>query len=181
MKKSVLYIVAIFLSALLITGASNAQNLLLTSVIKSENILDTFARENNFAKSATSALPLEAVNSKVLKDFNRNYKDAKNVKWFNAGKGTIACFKEKDIQTRVVYYPNGRRLHTLMTYGESELSDNLKSRIKEKYAKYSVTCVTEVHEGDKVFYFINIETSKDFKQLIAYLDEIWVHKQFQKQ
>ena len=169
------------LSALLITGNLNAQKNLLRAAVNLEIMSDTNAREENVAESAPRGLAPEAVNTRALKDFNRNYKNATNVHWYNAGKGTVAIFKENSKQTRVVYYPNGRWLHTLFTYGESELSDNLKSIIKNKYPKYSITAITEVHEGDKVFHFINLENDKDYKQLIAYLDEVWIHKQFKKQ
>ena len=178
MKKLFLSYVPILVTALLLTGHVNAQkNMSKASGTNSQSMVSETSLTGN---------PLEGgspkdFNIKAIKNFNRNYKDATNVSWYKSGKLTVAYFKEDDKQTRVIYFPNGRWLHTMISYDERKLSDDIRYMVKDNYNKYAITWITEVHENDKVFYFINVEKDKDFKQLIAYEDKIWVHTQFKKQ
>lgn len=120
------------------------------------------------------------INSKALKSFNRNYKTSANVNWAISGELIQASFKEDGKQNRVFYRPNGRWFRTIITYDETLLKRYIKSLVKRNYWKYDITTVTEVHEGGMDCYFINIETAKDFKQVIVYDGEVFVHKEYTK-
>jgi hypothetical protein len=121
------------------------------------------------------------VNSKALKSFSRNFKTSAEVKWSTSGDMIQAYYKENGKQSRVFYNPKGRWVRTIVTYDESQLNKYIKSLVKRDYWKYDISCVIEAREGAMHCYFINIETAKDFKQLIVYDGEVFVHQEFQKQ
>lgn len=122
-----------------------------------------------------------AVNSKALKNFARNYKTSADVKWTTSNDMIQAYYNEKGKQSRVFYNPKGKWMRTIVTYDETLLNKSVKSLVKRDFWKYDITCVIEAREGSLHCYFINIETAKDFKQLIVYDGEVFVHQEFQKQ
>jgi len=175
MKKLLLSPVLFLLSAVLIAGNLKAQkNLASASAPNSEA---------NGANPSTeiSKSNLKDINVRSINDFNRNYKNAANVQWHKSGEVTTASFKDNDRITRVMYLPDGRWLHTMISYDESQLPDDVKNMVERKFRKFTIHSVTEIHERDMVFYHINIENDKYYKQLIAYQDEVWVQNQYKKQ
>ena len=175
MKKLLLSPVLFLLSAVLIAGNLKAQkNLAGASVTNSE------ATSANPSTEISKAAPKD-INVRSINDFNRNYKNAANVQWHKTGEVTTASFNENGRITRVMYLPDGRWLHTMISYDKSQLPDDVKSQVERSFRKYTIHSVTEIHERDMVFYHINIENDKYFKNLIAYQDAVWVHNQFRKQ
>lgn len=122
-----------------------------------------------------------AINKKAIKSFNRKYSTKAPVKWFASGDMQEAYFVEDGKQNRVYYKPNGTWFRTLTSYDGSILDSDIKSLVMQKFNKYEITNVTEVHEGTMHAYFVNIDAPKEFKQLIVYEGEVWVHQQFRKQ
>jgi hypothetical protein len=122
-----------------------------------------------------------AINQKAIKSFNRNYSTKAAVKWLDLGNMQEAYFVDNGKQNRVYYKPNGRWFRTLTSYDGSLLNSDIKSLVMHNFSNYEITTVTEVHEGIMHAYFVNIETAKDFKQVIVYEGEVWVHKQYRKQ
>ena len=121
------------------------------------------------------------INKKAIKSFNRKYSTTASVKWFDFGNMQEAYFVENGKQNRVYYKPNGRWFRTITSYDESLLNSDIKSLVMQNFSNYDITTVTEVHEGIMDAYFVNIETAKDFKQVIVYEGEVWVYKQYRKQ
>ena len=122
-----------------------------------------------------------AINKKAIKSFNRNYSTTAPVKWFSSEKMQEAYFVEGGKQNRVYYKPNGKWFRTLTSYEGSLLNSEIKSLVMQNFSNYEITNVTEVHEGIMHAYFVNIDAAKEFKQLIVYEGEVWVHQQFRKQ
>ena len=123
---------------------------------------------------------LSNINSKAIRNFSKHYKHATNVYWSNQGKVITASFKEKGIQHTVFYLKNGRWLHTFIRYDATHLNDEVKSLVTNTYKNFDIAWVTEVHEGNMVSYFINIESPKEIKVVIAYDGTVAVYKEFKK-
>ena len=132
-------------------------------------------------ESASSPTDASNINAKAIKSFNRNFRTSATVRWFDQGDLIQANFVDNAKQHRVFYRPNGKWFRTLITYQPQLLNSHIASLVKENYSNYEIKCVTEVEEGMMHCYFINIETAKDFKQVIVYQDEVFVHQQFKKQ
>lgn len=136
------------------------------------------------APKIESPAPAEAenaVNSKALKSFNRHFRTSADVKWSTSGEMLQAYFNENGKQSRVFYNPKGKWVRTLITYDKTKLSKSVSSLVNRDYWKYDITCVIEAREAGLHCYFINVEHGKDFKQLLVYDGEVFVHQEFQKQ
>lgn len=161
--------------------SSIAAAFLLTLSLQSEP-----ANSQTSMKYVTPAEPeakpeTSGINKKAIKSFGRDYATTAPVKWFDFGNMQEAYFVEDGKQNRVYYKPNGRWFRTLTSYDGSLLESDIKSLVTQNFRNYQITNVTEVREGIMLAYFINIDAPKEFKQLIVYEGEVWVHQQFKKQ
>ena len=121
-----------------------------------------------------------SINKKAIKSFNRTYPTTAEVKWFDSKNFQEAYFVESGKQNRVYYRTNGKWFRTITSYEGSLLNSDINSLVMDKFSNYQITSVTEVHEPTMHAYFVNIETAREFKQVIVYEGEVWVHKQYRK-
>jgi hypothetical protein len=176
MKKLFVSVIQLIMSALLITGSVSAQKNMARASVATSQPIDT---ELN-TTSAKAGADLKDIHARAIRNFNEQYKGATNVRWHNGEKAILASFEENGHRTTVVYYKNGRWLHTLINYNESQLSEHVKSIVKSNFRNYDITWVTEVHEGDKIMYFVNLENERKFRQVVVCNDEIGIYKDFKK-
>ena len=128
-----------------------------------------------------SDLPaMENINSKAIVDFNSKFRNAENVKWHRSSKANVASFRDGEKLYTVVYLENGKFLHTLINYGEAQLDNSIRDLVKKNFRNYTISWVTEVHEGDMISYFVKIEDAKRIKELVVYKGEVAVLKQLTK-
>ena len=180
MKKLFLSCIQLLMSALLITGSASAQRTISASVTtgqpgNSESSLTTSVNE-----TAKAGADIKDIHVRAVKNFNRQYKDARDVKWLNADKTIMASFEKDGIHNRVIYYKNGRWLHTILSYDPSRLPEPVREIIKSNFRNYDITWVTEVQERNNVFHFVNIENEKSFKQIAVCDDRFSIYKNFRK-
>jgi len=165
----------------LLTGSVKAQKDLSTASIEKIQTIEPFVATATFPAGIIKADDdLSNINIRAIRDFSKQYKHATNVQWSNHGKVITASFKENDIQNTVVYLKNGRWLHTLIRYDATHLNDEVKSLVTNTYKNFEITGVTEVHEANLVAYFINIESPKEIKVVIAHDGDVGVYKAFKK-
>ena len=126
--------------------------------------------------SSVGAREFGNIHFKAIADFNKKYKKAADAKWYISGKLHVASFNDEGKHYTAVYHDNGKWLHTMINYNPAQLSDNIREIVEKKFSKYSITWVTEVHEGDMVSYFIKIQNEKRIKDLIVYDGQVAVHK-----
>jgi len=179
MKKLFISVIQLFMSVLLISGTANAQRNM-ASVATSQPLDPEVSSHENISGTVKGGADLKDINTKAIRNFDQKYKDAVNVRWFNSGKVIVAAFEANGQRTTAVYYKNGTWLHTMISYDESELSDHIKSIVKSNFRNYDITWITEVHESDKIMYFVNLENEKKFRQVVVCNDEIGIYKDLNK-
>jgi hypothetical protein len=179
MKKLFLSCIQLLMTALLVTGSASAQKTMAKASAETSLPLNpdaSFTEGSNEAVksgSATKDIPVRAI-----RNFNRDYGSANNVKWHSSEKTNVASFNQNGISNTVVYLKNGRWLHTLLNYDETNLPEGVRSIIKENFRNYEITWVTEVHEANKVMYFVNIQNDRRFKQVYVCNDEFGIYKDY---
>jgi hypothetical protein len=125
-------------------------------------------------------MPTSKAETRAFRNFNRNYKPDANVSWYYSGEVLVASFTEGNKKKQVMYLKKGQWLHTLVYYGETQLSSYIKAMVNRNYPKFNITGVIEVHEKDLIFFFINIENEKEIKQIISFEDQMWTHLEYKK-
>jgi hypothetical protein len=173
MKKSIS--IAAFMLATSITVFSSAQA---QSSVPVNNMLNLSS--NTLVRKAI--LTEEAsVNSKVLKSFRRNFKVQVPVQWSTDEQFYLAYFVKDGVQHRITYYRNGSMVQTMKTYSAEHLNKEVKSQVEEAYDGYDITGVTELTSKNETVYFVNIESRRKLKEVIAYQGELMVRRQFDLQ
>ncbi|RYY17985.1 MAG: hypothetical protein EOO04_24720 [Chitinophagaceae bacterium] len=170
MKKSIS--IAAFMLATSITVFSSAQA---QSPAPVNNMLN-FSSHSLVGK--TIVTEESSVNSKVLKSFHRNFKTKTPVRWSTDEKFYLAYFVKDGIQHRVTYRKNGGMIQTLKTYSAEHLNRDVRSQVEETYDGYDITGVTELTQNYETVYFVNIESRRKLKEVVAYNGQLMVRKQF---
>ena len=180
MKKLFLSCIQLLMSALLITGSASAQRTISASVTTGQPVESETSATKNINETAKAGADIKDIHVRAVKNFNRQYKDVRDVKWSNADKTIMATFEKDGVQNRVIYYKNGRWLHTILSYEPSRLPEPVREIIRSNFRNYDITWVTEIQERDKVFHFVNIENAKSFKQIAVCDDRFRIYKDLKK-
>ena len=107
--------------------------------------------------TAATPIPNSEVNSKVTHLFNKNYKDAANVKWYNNGKGYLAMFDWAGAKAHAAFGKDGYWYYDVRYGTENDLPATVKKTIKSNYVDYSIGKVTEVNVGLDKAWVVNLE------------------------
>ena len=103
----------------------------------------TLITDNNFADHSTPKTTIDA-NLKLQKSFNRYFKNAENVNWYNLKKDFLVEFENNGRKTRALFGKNGYR-HYAITYGaENSLPKDVRRSVKSMYYDFNILNVVEV-------------------------------------
>src|SRR5688500_829303 len=78
------------------------------------------------------------VNVRAMRDFSRAFKNAPEAKWFKTDKGYFASFSENGKNTKIVYDSKGQRTYSIISYPESKLNRQVRSRVKSVYYEATI-------------------------------------------
>ena len=98
------------------------------------------------------------IDSRVLRNFIKSYQNVSDEKWFELKDGFLTKFRVDDIMYMVAYGKKGGWLHTIRTYNENKLAQDLRYAVKSSYYDYHITLVQEVKIPlNPVTYVIHLE------------------------
>jgi len=170
----------IILAALAAFNYANAQTSLNSYAMNTKTL-----KENALAAMASSNSDGSAsVNSKALKNFAKNFKNATSAQWSDLKeKGSVCRFYEKGILNRAFYKANGSWLGTITSYEEALLPENIKASVNNYFPEYLITYVNEISmNGYEKVFIINAESIRHYKILRVTTDgEIEVEQDGDKQ
>ena len=121
-----------------------------------------------------------AANEKALRDFKKNFKDVKDVSWYNLSNGYAAEFTDKDIKSSVLYNKAGRWQYTIRRYGERDLPVDVRSLVKSQYYDCSITGIDEVRVDQKIIYLVHMEDENTWKNVRVCDGEISLIENYDK-
>ncbi len=130
------------------------------------------------AATAESAAPL--ANTRALKDFNRNFKNAGNAVWYSIKKGFLVKFEEDGVQARAFYDSKGNLSATLRTYSAARLPREIHKQVTVAYYGYTIYLVNELTVGNKTAYLVSISNEEEVKTIRVTSDEMDVYEEFKK-
>ncbi|RYY31478.1 MAG: hypothetical protein EOO04_01105 [Chitinophagaceae bacterium] len=164
---------------ILLSGVSDAQ--VTVSSPTSGNSGNDARYFRSDAATAKTAKKMEIANARAHKDFDRKFDTKSTVSWAQDGGMILASYKENGVTTRVTYKNNGRWFRTIKTYDGALLRKSAMKQVKAGYGKYQIKFVNEVFEPGFHCYFVSVQKEKDYKQLIVYEGNVWIHDQFTHQ
>ena len=135
MKKFILSCFTGLILTRTVAGYSQYSNI--TAKINAHSSLDKFIfsseeLEKNSPGNSTAVLANE-VNSKAVRDFSSEYKNASDVRWIQSDNGFAVYFANSGIKTRILYDRKGHRLGLIRDYGEDQLPRDVRSLVKSVY------------------------------------------------
>jgi uncharacterized protein YkuJ len=179
MKKNLILAVAGLISLMAINTAAWAQT---KNISKNEGMKILPAHD-----SATPALSyrvagkLELINTRVARNFEKNFMPVTNVTWYEMSDGYRATFELNKIQTWVNYDRKDNWLHTIRIYGEKELTAEVRHQVKSAYYDHVIKFVHEIEQpGNIITYIVHLEGEKTLIDLKLCNDEMKVLKEFVK-
>ena len=117
----------------------------------------------------------------VLRNFERSYGHVSNETWFELENGFAAKFNVNNIDYLVAYDKKGVWLHTIKTYGESELLPNIRHIVKSSYYDYNISFVQEIEKPRDTFtYIVHLAGNTKLINLRIYNGEMEEWQRFEK-
>jgi hypothetical protein len=108
---------------------------------------------NTFANNA------EGVSQKVIQSFQKEFSNAKDVKWETSKDFSKATFKLNDQVMFAYYADNGDLLGISRNIISSQLPINLLTDLKRNYDLYWITDLFEMAAGNETSYYVTLENA----------------------
>ena len=153
---------AIFLMTIS-TNHSSAQNGNRISLNFNSLISATFEK--------TSEAKITEVNIRAMRDFSPSFKNAPETKWFKTDKGYFASFSENGKNTKIVYDNRGQRNYSIISYPESKLNRQVRSRVKSIYFDATIIGVHQFEFDNKTIHVIKMLDQNSKPMTLAVSDE----------
>jgi hypothetical protein len=103
-----------------------------------------FSNRPSAEAAAANMFSRDEVNSKAVKNFLRSFKNASGEKWYKVNDQLIATFTSDNVDYRVDYDKKGNWLHTIRTYDETKMQEDLRHVVKSTYYDYEINLVHEI-------------------------------------
>ena len=86
--------------------------------------------------------------------------------WFATDDGFVVKFKQDGVETRADYNKKGNWLHTIRTYDENRLPEDIRHLVKSSYYDYDILQVQEIEKPSNTFtYIVHLEGKTKFINL----------------
>jgi len=118
---------------------------------------------------------------KALKNFNKQFEDGPDVKWFTGEETITASMKRDGKGMTIVFDRHGRWLRNMYHYSEAKMPRDVRHTIKTVYYDFDITLVQEIKEGRDTFYVVHLEDKDQYKQVCVFEGAIHILKEFTKQ
>ncbi len=177
MKKIIFTGFAATLPALVISILSYGQ-VAITSLQSSNDISSP---KNSVSKNVSSTVDRNNVNSKAVRNFVRSYKNVSNEKWYGLRDGFVAKFTLDEINYLIAYDKKGGWLHTIRTYHENELPQDVRHLVKSSYYDYNIMLAQEIETPlNGITYIIHMEGKTNWINLRVCSGEMEEWQKFNK-
>jgi hypothetical protein len=121
---------------------------------------------NNFF----SNVPINELSAKAFRRFHRRFREVTTGEhWFKYAQGYQVSFILDQHHEFAYYDPSGGFLYSLRYYNGNELSRDMVAAVKRRFPDYKVDVVTEVNDGLRTFYMLQI-MNPDYIKLLTIAD-----------
>ena len=180
MKKIFLTFVTGFIPLLIFVSTAYSQNQKKNFVITDA---DSFQMAHNDVAPPPPVPFNEAgvVNSRAIKFFNKEFKNAEAVKWHTLKDGFVAYCTVNGIKNKVFYDKKGRWNGNIIFYNDKTMPRDIRAIVKSTYYDYRINLAQEIHVADKIVYRVYLEDETSWKTVNIIEGEMTVIEDFKKQ
>lgn len=161
------------IAMLIITSQATAQ--------KNETALLTTGSMLNVAAPGNASSAMADISVTAVESFKTDFPDAKEVDWKVISKGYRAYFEKNGVLTAVDYDKKGK-LYSVIRYGKSLLTKDMKKMLERRFVDVQVREVSEVKIADFAtrVYVIVFEDNVSVKTVQLLDDEVKVIQEIRK-
>jgi len=143
---------------------------------------DSVLIASNEAKppAAHAASEMESINSKAIRFFNKDYKNAEAVKWYKLKDGFVSYCYINGNKNKVFYDEKGRWTGSITYYNDKTLPTDIRTAVRSVYFDYTITQAEEIHTGGRVVFQVHLEDEKNWKLVDVAEGEITLVTNFAK-
>jgi hypothetical protein len=121
---------------------------------------------NNFF----SNVPINELSAKAFRRFHRRFREVTTGEyWFKHAQGYKVSFMLDQRHQFAYYGPSGIFLYSLKYYDGKELPKDMAAFVKKRFPDYKIDVVTEVNDGQKTFYTLQI-MNPDYIKVLTIAD-----------
>jgi hypothetical protein len=177
MKKQFFRYLSVIITAIALFSNVNAQ---LAKRSMQFNLKESAFNEANAYPAAIDNSNTATINTRALKDFNKNFKNAGKADWSKIKDGFVAEFKINGVNTKVYYNQKGRWSSTLRTYDQYKLPKDIRKLVRSTYYDYDIYVAYEITIEDQTIYLVKIEDHETVKTIRVTDGEMDVYEDYKK-
>jgi hypothetical protein len=114
-----------------------------------------------------SNVPLNEINIHAFRHFQKRFPAVATASWVKTDDGYIVSFTEKGLRNQAHFDRKGYFLYSLKYYAGKDICKDLEDMVSKKYPGYFIKVVTEISNGEKIFYLLAIENGTTVKTISA--------------
>ena len=112
---------------------------------------------NDAGNTISSNVPLNEINAHAWRNFHHLFPAATGEEyWFSSEEGYQVSFALKGIHYQALFSKRGGYRYSLHYYTGKELPRGPGELLRKKFPDYRVNVVTEITDGEKIVYLVNI-------------------------
>jgi hypothetical protein len=129
--------------------------------------VDTLLRMDTIRTGGLDTLPTvvitrgSAVNQRISKAFNNDFKDALNPRWFEINKRYLVKFISAEQKNTALYNKRGYLIYHIAYGTEKHLPTNVRDQIKTQYPRATITNTIYVNQANRKIWVINLEEGNE--------------------
>ena len=117
---------------------------------------------NNFF----SNVPINELSAKAYRRFHRRFREVPTGEyWFKYAQGYQISFMLDQHRSLAYYDQGGTFLYSLRYYAGTEFARDMTEFVQRRFPDYKIDVVTEVNNGQKIFYILQIMNVDNIKQV----------------
>lgn len=114
-------------------------------------------RYNDPANTFGSNVPINELNARAYRRFHHRYQAVTSGEyWFKSGEGYQISFKLDQHRELAYYDLRGAFMYSLIYYDAKEAPRETADLVNRRYPDYKIDLVTEITDGQKTFYLVQI-------------------------
>jgi hypothetical protein len=153
------------MNKLKINKMKNLNLLVIAGVI---GIFTSCSKEKQSVDNQNASINNNGIPENVLKTFNQNYPEAKNVEWEMEGNNYEAVYTENNLERSIVYNKEGVIILTESQINITDLSDNIKNYINENYPASEIEKAEKEDSNEGIFF--EVEVKNDDEKVVLVFD-----------
>ena len=147
---------------------TTAQNMSIGSQSKYA-LLDSSIMQQAAPFTDGSSLPFplsDTMGYRAMNHLQKTFVNVCNVKWERTpANGYMAAFVYNKTSTLVVYNCKGNWVHTISNYGEAQMPQTIREKIRSAYSGYNISYVDEVDLSYSTVYLVHVADAATTKTI----------------